>query len=80
MNFRDDLLPVLQEVASVPLGGSLYPHADQIIDLMREALLSEEPHQAATDKITMGLHAGDSPVHIADDALEAALDALKGDA
>lgn len=80
MNLRDDLYPILQRVANVPLGGSFTPYADEILALVRLALLSRDPHQAAVNKITMGIHAGDSPVHIADDALEAAIDALKGDA
>src|SRR5690606_32787124 len=44
---RDDLLPILQRVGGVRLGDSLYPHADQIVALFREALLSDEAVKAA---------------------------------
>ena len=44
---RNDLYPILQDVAKVPLGESFTPHANRILAAVRAALLSPEAVEAA---------------------------------
>jgi len=50
-DIRGDICDILQRVKYVKLGGDLMPLADEIIALVREAMLTQEVAEAATKAI-----------------------------
>lgn len=81
MNIRHDLYLILQDVSDLKGGDSLVPHANQIIELFRNALTSDTAAEAMLASRFSPEVLGDKRLILTtpERALAAALDAVTGE-